>query len=265
MSLCLPAESSTLLSPPPRPPEAAAKAAAKGKIKSEHAPLPPRGSSCSEQGREATGPLEGMWPFEDGGGQGPPRKRQCRKATISVATLTGPTEVSVDTHAAVARESTNDRDSDAVFDTVVRFLCEDLAFEVHRAAKTQSIPMEELFAASSPSSAASSAAASSGGGSSSSGPATTETMARDSRTRVVIGDFQASTRESRFSVTCGNCGQKVGVTRYAPHLDKCMGKVRVCHSRGILLIFIVFSAHCLFRVEVDEMPPGSVPRGSSSR
>ena len=42
---------------------------------------------------------------------------------------------------------------------------------------------------------------------------------------------QVPQREPKFSFACANCGQKVSVLRYAPHLDKCMGKGRARGSQ----------------------------------
>uniref|UniRef100_A0A7S3NI93 SAGA-associated factor 11 n=1 Tax=Aureoumbra lagunensis TaxID=44058 RepID=A0A7S3NI93_9STRA len=41
--------------------------------------------------------------------------------------------------------------------------------------------------------------------------------------------------ETRTEVRCAHCGQKVSAQRFAPHLDKCMGKGYVLFSDGTKL------------------------------
>lgn len=49
----------------------------------------------------------------------------------------------------------------------------------------------------------------------------TDLVARDGYD--VLGLVRNSTANSAFLV-CSNCGQRVSSTRYAPHLEKCMGR-----------------------------------------
>ena len=138
-----------------------------------------------------------------------------------------------------------------VVDALVTELCEDSAFDMHRAAKTGALSLEELYAPSLAEAAAAAAA-----------DAAADAKALAAGARVIQSVFfflllflvlvllfleqqqlvdvsgalqptvrararrhvraGATPRGHTGSIVCGHCGQKVGVSRYAPHLDKCM-------------------------------------------
>lgn len=94
----------------------------------------------------------------------------------------------------------------AVLESIVCVICEDIAFDVHRAAKTGEITLEELQKSAIP-------------------PLSSKWN----------DDEDGNEASSRINLLCAHCGQKVSVQRYAPHLDKCMGKGRARRNASRVL------------------------------
>jgi len=107
-----------------------------------------------------------------------------------------------------------------IYQKFVSDLCDDVVFEVHRAAKTGEITMEELYTRHSGSALQ---------------PLLVDGASSTRRRPAARGTDlygQVPPRDTKFSFPCANCGQKVSVLRYAPHLDKCMGKSRARYQRS---------------------------------
>lgn len=55
--------------------------------------------------------------------------------------------------------------------------------------------------------------------------------------------FGSSTSKKSMEIVCPNCTKSVAATRFAPHLEKCMGEYQTCSttvSRKILAILEIF-------------------------
>lgn len=124
------------------------------------------------------------------------------------------------------------------FYALVAELCADLSFELHRRAKTGQMSLEELWCSSSDEVTRMVTDADKAvfePATRTNGTAATPTvMGRGGRSGGTDLYGQVPPREPRYTFNCAHCGQKVGVLRYAPHLDKCMGgkQSRATSRRG---------------------------------
>ena len=103
----------------------------------------------------------------------------------------------------------------AVYSDLVDSLITDVASESHRAVR---LGVDGVFP-----SRVSDASGTEGGGTGSSVPPDTE-CSQQKCTVDIFGQAHPPVATQKFE--CLNCSRPIGAGRYAPHLEKCMGKVR---------------------------------------